>query len=229
MKSLSICCAAMLVLVAGACSGPQLDTQTFELKYLDAQTAASLIEPYVYFDRETNPGTVSTAGNMASYLITVRETPDNLAKITRVLEEYDQPAPMVQLHFQLIEADGSDTTDPAIENVESALRQLFRFRGYKLVAEAVLSGVSGSSMRQLIGSREPGYFRIQTNIRDVRGSGDSGTVRFDVGLIGPPIWEPVFETTANVRMGQTMVLGSTRPQPGMETLILAVRPEVMKQ
>jgi hypothetical protein len=217
----------MLVLVAGACSGPQLDTQTFELKYLDAQTAASLIEPYVYFDRETNPGTVSTAGNMASHLITVRETPDNLAKIARVLSEYDQPAPMVQLHFQLIEANGSDTTDPAIANVESALRQLFRFRGYRLLAEAVLSGVAGSSMRQKLGG-EARYFDIETNIRDVRGTGDSGTVRFEVGLLGQS-QGTVFETTANVRMGQTMVLGSTRPLPSMQTLILAVRPEVMKQ
>ena len=228
MKSLSICCAAMLVLVAGACSGPQLDTQTFELKYLDAQTAASLIEPYVYFDRETNPGTVSTAGGMASHLITVRETPDNLAKIARVLSEYDQPAPMVQLHFQVIEANGSTTTDPAIENVESALRQLFRFRGYRLLAEAVLSGVAGSSMSQNMGG-EGGGFRITTNIRDVRGSADSGTVRFDVSLLGAPPVGTVFETSANVRMGQTMVLGSTRPRPEMETLILAVRPEVMKQ
>jgi len=227
MKNLSTCCVAMLVLVAGACSGPQLDTQTFELKYLDAQTAASLIQPYIYFDRETNPGTLSTAGDMASYLITVRETPDNLAKIARVLDEYDKPAPMVQLHFQLIEADGSDTTDPAIENVESALRQLFRFRGYKLLAEAVLSGVSGSTMRQNIGG-EPQYFGIETNIRDVRGTGDSGTVRFDVGLFGVTLGT-VFETTANVRMGQTMVLGSTKPVRSMGTLILAVRPEVMKQ
>ncbi|UCG88898.1 MAG: hypothetical protein JSW71_10315 [Gemmatimonadota bacterium] len=227
MKSFSVCCVAVLVLVAGACGGPQLDTQTFELRYLDARTAASLIEPYVYFDRETNPGTLSTAGDMASHVITVRETPDNLAKIARVLADYDQPAPMVQLHFQVIEANGSTTTDAAIEGVESALRQLFRFRGYRLLAEAVLSGVAGSSMSQNLGG-ERGGFGIQTHIRDVRGSADSGTVRFDVGLWGQELGT-VFETTANVRMGQTMVLGSTRPQPGMETLILAVRPEVMKQ
>lgn len=227
MKSLSIVCTATIVLVAGACGGPQLDTQTFELEYLDANAAASLIEPYVYFDRESNPGTVSIAGDAASYLITVRETPDNLAKIARVLEEYDKPAPMVQLHFQLIEADGADTTDPAIEQVESALRQLFRFRGYRLLAEAVLSGVSGSTMRQNMVDR-PHYFGIQANVRDVRGSGDSGTVRFDVALSGPT-YGTVFETTANVRMGQTMVLGSTRPSQDMGTLILAVRPETMNQ
>lgn len=82
-------------------------------------------------------------------------------------------------------------------------------------------------MSQAMGG-EGGGFWINTNILDVRGSADSGTVRFEVGLMEESLGR-VFETTANVRMGQTMVLGSTRPRPSMETLILAVRPEVMKQ
>jgi len=154
MKSIPICCAAMLVLVAGACRGPQLETQTFELEYLDAHTAASLIEPYVYFDRERNPGTVSTAGDMASHLITVRETRDNLEKIERVLSEYDQPAPMVQLHFQLIEANGTATQDPAIDDVESALRRLFKFEGYRLVADANTGWLMHDAARVVRGVRD---------------------------------------------------------------------------
>jgi len=228
MKTSATLASTLLAIIITACNrGPELDTRTFELQYLDAETAARLIEPYLYVDREGTPGAMSTAGNMASHLITVRETPDNLDKIARVLAEYDQPAPMVQLHFQVIEADGSTTKDPAIEDVESALRQLFRFRGYRLLSEAVLSGVSGSSMTQNLGGEGRG-FGIRADILDVRGSGDSGTVRFDVSLWGQSVG-PVFETTANVRMGQTMVLGSTKPEPAMQTLILAVRPEVMKQ
>ncbi|UCD24977.1 MAG: hypothetical protein JSW51_03375 [Gemmatimonadota bacterium] len=227
MKSLLLSAAAAIAIGTSACSGPQLETQTFELQYLDAQTAASLIEPYVYFDREGTPGTISTAGDMASHLITVRETRDNLDKIERVISDYDKPAPMVQLHFQVIEANGTNTTDPAIENVESALRQLFRFEGYRLLAEAVLAGVEGSSVSQNLGGEPGSVMGIKANILDVRGSGDSGTVRFDVGLWGQSAGE-MFQTTANVRMGQTMVLGSTKPHPNMETVILAVRPEVIK-
>jgi hypothetical protein len=228
MKTSATLATTLLAIMITACNrGPELDTRTFELQYLDAETAARLIEPYLYLDREGTPGTMSTAGNVASHLITVRETPDNLAKIERVLSEYDQPAPMVQLHFQVIEANGNTTPDSAIAGIESALRQLFRFRGYRLLYEAVLSGVAGSSMSQTLGG-EVQYFNIRANILDVRGGADSGTVRFDVSLSGPPLGQ-VFETTANVRMGQTMVLGSTRPSPSMETLILAVRPEVIRQ
>jgi len=225
MKSLINSVAAVMVLGIAACSGPQLETQTFELQYLDAHTAASLIEPYVYFDRDGTPGTISTAGDMASHLITVRETHDNLEKIERVLSEYDQPAPMVQLHFQLIEANGVATQDPAIDNVESALRRLFKFEGYRLMADAMLGGVEGSGVTQGMGDGNRD-FMIEAHIRDVRGSGNSGTVRFEVRLFESNVGT-IFETTANVRAGQTMVLGSTRPSPQRETLILAVRPEVI--
>lgn len=228
MKTSATLATTLLAITITACNGgPELDTRTFELQYLDAETAARLIEPYLYVDREGTPGTMSTAGDMASHLITVRETPDNLDKIERVLSEYDQPAPMVQLHFQVIEANGSTTPDSAIAGVESALRQLFRFRGYRLLSEAVVTGVAGSGMSQNLGGEGQG-FGIRAHILDVRGGPDSGTVRFDVGLFGRSVGE-VFETTANVRMGQTMVLGSTRPSPSMETLILAVRPEVIRQ
>src|SRR5256886_8817065 len=42
----------------------------------------------------------------------------------RVLAEYDRPRPFVRLTFHLIEADGATTTDPAIRDVEAALRHL---------------------------------------------------------------------------------------------------------
>ena len=225
MRSLFFSAAAAIALVTSACSGPQLETQTFELQYLDAHTAASLIEPYVYFDREGTPGTISTAGDMASHLITVRETRDNLQKIERVLSEYDKPAPMVQLHFQLIEANGAATSDPEIEEIESALQRLFKFDGYSLLADAMLGGVEGSGVTQGMGGGNRD-FMIEARIRDVRGSGNSGTVRFEVRLFENNVGT-IFETTANVRAGQTMVLGSTRPRPQRETLILAVRPEVI--
>jgi hypothetical protein len=225
MKRVIALVAAGLTVTVLACGGPQLETQTFALEYLDAQTAASLIEPYVYFDRDGTPGTISTAGPMASHLITVRETRDNLDKIGRVLSEYDKPAPMVQLHFQLIEANGTRSVDPEIEDVESALRKLFKFEGYRLIADAMLGGVEGSEVAQGMGGGERD-FQIAAHVWDVRGSDGGGTVRFEVRLFESRIGT-IFETTANVRAGQTMVLGSTRPNPEHATLILAVRPEVI--
>ena len=97
---------AAIALVCGpvACTGgPSLDTRTFELQYLDPEAAAEIVQPYVYGDRPGKVGMISLAGN----LITVRETPDNLDRIARLLQQYDVPSPMAQLRFKIIEADGA--------------------------------------------------------------------------------------------------------------------------
>lgn len=201
-------------------SAGNLETQTFELQYLEAYTADELIRPYVYVDRPGAPGQVSMARN----LITVRETADNLEKIARVLEQYDTPPTSVQLKFQIIEANGASTADPAIANVESVLRQLFRFQGYRLSAEAMMGGVEGSRVTQILGSEA--QYRIDAVIRSVRTVGDSGIVHVEVEL-GADRLGTVFETSANVRVGQTMVLGSTQTDPRGETIILTVRPEIV--
>jgi hypothetical protein len=46
-----------------------------------------------------------------------------------------QPRVPVTLHFKLIAAVSSSTRDPAIADVDSVLRGLFRFAGYRLVAQ----------------------------------------------------------------------------------------------
>ncbi|KPJ91187.1 MAG: hypothetical protein AMS18_09185 [Gemmatimonas sp. SG8_17] len=201
--------------------GPSLDTRTFELQYLEAEAAAQLIQPYVYFERPNGSGMVGMSGN----LLTVRETEDNLDKIARVLQQYDRAAPMVQLHFQIIEANGAAQTDSAIADLESALRRLFRFRGYRLLAQAMLGGLEGSDIQQQAAGGGQ-TFGIRAHIRDIRGMGDSSTVRIEVG-----VWDsqegPLLQTTVTVRTGQTVVLGSSQSGPRNETLILAVRAELV--
>ncbi|MFQ5538400.1 MAG: hypothetical protein ACE5GJ_13225 [Gemmatimonadota bacterium] len=119
----------LIVLAAAACSrGPGLETRTFALENLAPHEAEALVAPYVFDDRERNPGTMSRTGGA----ITVRETPDNLDKIERVMEQFDVAQPEVRLTFQLVEADGFSGTDPAIAEVEKELRKVFDFKGYRL-------------------------------------------------------------------------------------------------
>ncbi|MGD2135017.1 MAG: secretin N-terminal domain-containing protein [Gemmatimonadales bacterium] len=215
-----------LVLVGlAACASPQLDTRTFELSYLDVNDAASIIDPYVYGDRPDAPGMVSGSGNV----LTVRETPDNLDKIARVLEQFDRPQPRVQLRFQLIEADGNGGSDPAIADIEAELRRLFRFEGYRLAAEAYLGGAEGSSIEQAIGSDQhtPPQWILSARIHEVRARGDSGIVRMTVGVRSPIAGG--METALNARAGQTVIVGNAELQQGGGTIILAVTPELVAQ
>ncbi len=200
--------------------GPSLETETFELQYLADWEASQLIEPYVWGDRPGAPGTTSSISNM----LTVRETPDNLEKIRRVLTEYDRPKPTVRLHFQLIGANGTATTDPAIAEVETELRKLFRYEGYELLTEAVVGGTEGSHVEQVVGANEEAWI-ITAAIVNIRVAGDSGTVQVHAGVRSTN-WG-AFETTVNARFGQTLVVGNAQLMSDGGTLILTVRPELV--
>jgi hypothetical protein len=213
---------AALALGLAACAGrARLETRTFELRHLEAGRAGDLLAQYVYTDRAGAPGGLRLAGN----LVTVRETADNLDRIARVLEQYDRPSPPVQLRFQVIQADGYAGTDSSIADVEAALRQLFRFRGYRSVAQAAVGGLEGSRVSQKVGG-EGGPYHIEANIMELRGSGDSVTVRLWVRFIIEASGS--LETAVNVRAGQTVILGNAAAPANRGTVILTVRPEVAK-
>lgn len=212
--------APVLVLLAAAllagCGGPGTEARTFDVTHMNPEQAAELVRPYVGGD---GGGEMSVFGQG----ITVRATPETLERIEEVLRRYDRPEPGVRLHFQLIEADGPGEPDPRISSVESALRELFRFEGYRLLDEAQMGTVAGSRSTQVfrVGDRQYG---IEAWISDVR-TGESGSAaRLSVELRTTA--GPVLETTMNVPMGKTVVLGSGRPDPDQEALILTVRPEL---
>lgn len=203
--------------LAGCDAEPRLETRTFALEHVDAYQIAELIDPYVYGDRPDAPGSISAT----SGALTVRETADNLDRIARVIDEYDVARPDLRLHFRLIEADGFTGRDERIADVEAELRQAFPFEGYRLVGEAVIAVTDRSEMSQLLGTADGGPWKVSGAVE--RGPG--GVVRLhDVELIGD-VWGSVLETTVNVRLGQTLVLGSTPRPGGTSTLFLTVRAE----
>jgi len=195
-------------------AGPVLDTQTFDLKYLRGEEAAELIGPYVYGDRRDAKGVFG----VGEKTITVRETRDNLDKIARVLAQYDRPRPLVRLTFHLIQADGAATTDQAIADVEATLRKLFRFRGYRLVAEGIFSAAEGGEVSQAMGGAV-----ITAQILRVAGGADSATMELVVHLRGRAV---EFKTRVGIPAGKTAVLGNVGQDP-RGTLILTVHPELI--
>lgn len=213
-----------LVLLAAACGRtPQLDTRTFPLQYLSAGAAQGLITPYVFTDRAGAAGSLS----FTESTVTVRETTDNLDKIARVLAQYDVPSPWVRLHFQLIDADGASTGDSSIAPVETELRKLFRYQGYKLVGETVVSGTAQSHVEQAM-LPEGGYsYYLAVDVGEIRMIGDTGYVSLQVHLRYGPLGS--FATRINARAGQTVVLGNAQFRGGGNTKILTVRAELVNR
>ncbi len=214
--------ALVLGLLAACGDGPALETRTFEVRYLDGGTAQEMIEPYVYTDRPKAPGRV----NAARQTVTVRETRDNLERIARVLAEHDRPPANVRLVFQIIRANGAGAPDSAIAPIEAQLRQLFRFRGYRLVAQVAAVGAGGSRFQQRVdGPDRLSTYHVMGEIETIGVEGERGSVRLGVSLAVAALG-PVLETRLSVAIGQTAVIGG-QPGAGPGALILAVRPELV--
>ncbi len=222
--------AAALAALTMSC-GEELDVRTFDLSRLEASEAEALIAPYVFTDRERAPGSSSHTDG----ILTVRELPENLDRIGAVLDRYDQAAADVQLHFQIIEADGFAQRDQAIAEVEAELRKLLRYEGYRLVGEAVIQVREGGGstqqrvqpaieMKSAAGGVAP--FDVEARVGRVRDAEDGTDVLLSVALSDP--WNRLLETTVTVADGRTMVLGTTSGRPDREgnaaALILVVTP-----
>lgn len=213
----------IVVLLLSACGGggARLDTRTFDLKFLQAEDAAQVIRQYVYEDRPNARGLLSFRGSV----LTVRETPDNLDKIARVLAEHDRPQPTVRLTFRLIRADGAGTRDSGLADVEATLRQLFRFRGYRLVGEGVVSAMEGSEVTQMLGDAAD-RSELIAEIQRLSSDGDSGFAILQVRL---NLFPGSFQTRVGVPLGKTAVLGNVAGGPASSALILTVRPELVRE
>ena len=206
------------VLGVAACDvWPRVETRTFRIEHIAGTQVEELLGPYVYTDRDSNPGTLSVSPGA----VTVRETPDNLDKIARVLEEFDVPAPQMRLHFQLIEASSEAApAEPRIANVVDELRGLFRFEGYRLLGETFVA-VGGGEFSQPF----PGLpWTVTANWAAVNRPGGveiagleirRGGAGFDLARVGG----------VSLSAGQTVVLGNAPPSPKGETVILTVRAE----
>ena len=218
MRRVTAFATMLLLLAAGACNRQvELDTRTFALDHIESWEAAALIAPYVYSDREGAEGTFSEGRGF----ITVRETEDNLEKIERVLSEFDRARPDIQLHFQLIEANGAETSDPAIAEVEAELRRLFRYQGYRLMGEAFARTTSeGGEFRQEFMGTFPPY---SVEARVISRSPEEVYLEA-ISLIDDNHLNR-FTTSVRIRIGQTLVLGSAERYADRATVILTVRAE----
>lgn len=198
-----------------------LETRTFQLRHLEPEIAREIVQPYVFTDRPDSPGTIAVSSEGRS--LTVRERSDNLDRITRVLADRDQPLPGVVLHFQIIETVSEETAvEPAIADVEAALREVFRFRGYRLVGQAVVRASDRSDFSQVIAG--PAAEMIQGRLWGVQELADGQlNARLTVDF-----WTdehtPALKTTVNLVDGRTLVLGTAGERTGDGALILAVRP-----
>ncbi len=214
----------VLLVIAGCGKAPRLEIETFEVNHIEHYQLTQLIEPYIFYGREGSEGMYTVSGNV----LTVRETPDNLARIAAVLLKYDVRKPSIMLHIDVIEADGGEI-DPSIQDIAERLRELFRFTGYERVAGGVMAVTEGSEIDQTMGvggvTGSSSTFSFQARIGRI--SQEDG----DWTLYAESLYlrrgdGTVIRTSAQLRVGQTTLVGTSLEGSGAKAVILAVRPEI---
>jgi hypothetical protein len=221
--------ALILIPLLLACESQGEVTRRIPLKNLKPDEAFVLALPYLGDSTAISiPGPATDADDVLPVL-TVSGPRDRVEQVEAVVRERDRPKPDVLLRFQIIEADGYDTSDPAIEDVTRVLRDLFRFEGYRLAAEAVVRSSAYGEISQVVHGSDGTRYSINGEVRDIT-IDDAGRSAASLELT---LWVtqsiPALDTSVNVPSGQLVVLGTTRPRADGPTLILVVQPEVIQE
>ena len=156
--------------------------------------------------------------------VIIKGSESDITKARELLTRYDVPDPQVALKFQVIEADGFTQSDSSIAEVESVLRNLFRFKGYRLAAEAYLATKANRGAQQTIAGADGVQYSIDVAVGDVLRRGGKASVELETKLFAGG--NQALGTSVNVPDSQTVVLGTARPDAKRAAQIHVVTPAI---
>ncbi|HKS07811.1 MAG TPA: hypothetical protein VJR92_16020 [Gemmatimonadaceae bacterium] len=200
-----------------------LEVQLFPLQFLKPADAAKLISPFVF---ERNAGVFEAGASVKA--ITVRASRRVLARVDSLLKVYDEPPVTLNLRFQLIAGSDSAWLDAAIApDVQNSLRSLFRFAGYRVIAQGVTTVSSTEFMTSLHATDEK--FEVSGSVGTISRATAArpASAQLDIRLLSGRTF--MLSTGVSIPVGETVIVGSaaggpTDTQRG-RTLILVVKPE----
>ncbi len=206
--------------------------KTVTLHHLSSGSAVKLLAPYSV----TPGGGVFEVPNVMA--VTIREVPRIYNDMLGVLEKYDREPTAVLLNFQLVAAEPTNTRDPAVAGIDSLLRGVLKFSGYRLLGTAVATTGENHMTTQTIAADNE-TLSLSVEVRDVRVEGNVASVNLHVLLERPAVpatttayGRPgidLLSTGVTVPMGQTVLLGTSAGENGQRALILTVRPQLAKR
>lgn len=201
---------AVLMVAAGTATAQDtrqaIPVRTFALQRLDVKDAAKLLAPYLQ-----SPAAGAFETGSAVRAITVRGTTRELNTVDSLLAVYDRAPRGVLLRFQIIEATEDAKKDPRIAEVDASLHELFRYTGYRLIAEGIAKTEEAQSFDVSLGAEGASY-SVHGGV--ISADLTNGALRMFVSLKQPMAMgsESLFATQLTLPMGQMVVLGSASPR-----------------
>ena len=210
----------------GTASTREIIVKTVPLHHFTSSEAVKLLSPYVQ-----SPGGGVFEVSQFVRAVTIRETPKIFAEMMAVLSQYDRDPASVTLNFQLIAAENTNTRDPGVAGLDSLLRTVLKYSGYRLLTTSVASASENGYVTQSL-SADGDNFTLAVTVSDLRVEGNDASVHLSVSLTRNAVpskgqaQASVLSTGVTVPVGQTVVLGTSGIDSGQRALILTVRPQL---
>lgn len=208
---------AIAVAAAAAETGPSV--RVFVLKYKRVEEATLLVRPLL-----SDSGSIVLQARINA--LTITDRPAALAAVTQALSQFDVPPRGYSIAVKMVRARADASAGDLsreIGGIGNKLREVFRFNDYSLIDSAVLAGAEGDSVSYLLGGEYRLSFRIEP-------AGQGTTLRLAAfslarerpvpGPGGRHIVSPLFRTTLNVGLNQTLVLGASKEEASKKALLL---------
>lgn len=212
---------------APATKGATLETRTFELRHLKPEEAVSLLRPYLV----SGGGTVSAVATHIP-IVTIKDVPENIAKMESVLAKYDHSPATIRLVFQLIEADtgiklANASNSGVSSDIDATLRSVLRFSSYKLLAQGVATAGEFQMLSQRLANADANStYELSAEVGSIRLS--DATISAPANVRNASTSNPVVDTSAigsvhlRVELARRFGSGGGAPSEGVITTGLDV-------
>ena len=192
--------------------GKSLSVRTFQFKFKKAENAAALIKPLL-----SSEGSISIKASGNSMVVS--DLPENMKKVAAALADFDKEAQPFRLSVRLVSA-GRASEDET--RVPSELRDvapklaMLRFNVLDAIGSAEVTGKEG----------EPGQIELNGYRADFKfgaydpASDSINLVDFKLSRLEADQLAPMYKTTLNLKLGQTVVMGATRQAQSQRALMI---------
>lgn len=216
MKKLTLTTLILLMLAWTGVAQESISARSFTLKHKTPEAAAAVVKSLM-----TAEGSFSIQPGKESLVITDRK--DVLERIAAVIEEFDAPPRLYSIELVLVSA-GREASPPAVprelRELSEKLSGVLRFNSFRRIGGSTVAGREGdSSVLTFDGHRASFDFGEYDPV-----SGSLRIEQFRLDRVdGDAEGRTLLETSLNLRVGQTVVLGAARQPDAGRALMIVVR------
>jgi len=208
--------AGLIAISAAAFAAEPVGVKVFVLRYKRVEEATLLVRPLL-----SDSGSILLQPKINA--LTITDRPAALNTIGQALAQFDVPPRGFSIAVKMVRARADASAgdlSKEIGGIGNKLREVFRFNDYALIDSAVLGGAEGEFVSYLLGGEYRLTFRIEPAGQGAMLRLSAFALARERTVAGRRVDTPLFRTTLNVGLNQTLVLGASKEEASKKALLL---------